>query len=178
MYETPVEQMIRPKNQGRMLPFWLDTKDAEARRGTVHVRGVDPNLIVGLDTRRQVFMVWGPSLALGGWCAIFDCEDDRGQAFRGTVPWPLIVHELRVARESEELSADRAQRLNEEREARMVRELRQEQYDATLYCGKAIQREVSGAGPGYSAQDVLDGYWSARESRKAPPRGQIISVGR
>lgn len=175
---TPsVENMIRPRNQGRMLPFWLDTKDPEAKRGTVHVRGVDANLIVGLDTRRQVYMVWGPSLALGGWCAIFDCEDDRGRAFRGTVPWPLIVHELRVARDSEELSADRVQRLNDEREAASIRALQDEQYEAAVYCAKGVAGDLSGSGR-HSPEDVLDGYWNARESRKAPPKGQIISVGR
>jgi len=98
-------QVGLPRNQGRMLPQWLDTRDAEAVRGSTRVRTVDRNLIVGRDRRRGVFQVWGPSLNAGGWLPICDCQDDEGRPFRGPVPWEVIVAALVQARGGE-LSAD------------------------------------------------------------------------
>jgi hypothetical protein len=159
-----------PKNQGRMLPYWLDTGDPEAQRGSTRVRSVDRNLIVGRDRRRGVFQVWGPSLSAGGWLPICDCQDDRGRPFRGTVPWELVVAALVQARGGE-LSADVAARHNEALDRAKDAELERQVEAGAKYYARAVAGEREGWGR-WDYRDVEDAYRMAQEGgSKAAPRG-------
>lgn len=165
-----------PKNQGRMLPHWLDTGDPEAQRGSTRVRSVDRNLIVGRDRRRGVFQVWGPSLSAGGWLPICDCQDDRGRPFRGTVPWELVVAALVQARGGE-LSADVAARHNEALDRAKDAELDRQVEEGAKYYARAVAGEREGWGR-WDYREVEDAYRMAQEGgSKAAPRGVKHFVG-
>jgi len=150
---------VRPRNNGRMLPAYLDAQHPEAVRGTTHVRTLDPNLVVGLDTRRTTFQVWGPSLAAGGWIAICDCQDDQGRPFRGTVPWERVCVALREAREGE-LSVDRAERENARLRAQTAAAADRELEEGAKYWARGIAGELHGWGR-WDAADIARG-WNSR----------------
>lgn len=165
----------KARGQGRMLPVWLDTGDPEAARGSVRVRTVDRNLIVGVDRRRGVFQVWGPSLQTGGWVPICDCQDDRGQPFRGTVPWEMVVGALIQARGGE-LSADVVARHNEALDRSREQELDRQVEEGARFYARAVAGEREGWSR-WSTSDVEDAYRSANEGRsKAEPRGRVTFV--
>lgn len=155
-----------------MLPVWLDTAEAEAERGSMRVRTVDRNLIVGMDRRRGVFQVWGPSVQTGGWVPICDCQDDRGQPFRGTAPWELVARALVQARGGE-LSADVAARHNEALDRSRELELDRQVEEGAKFYARAVAGEREGWSR-WSTLDVEDAYRNASEGRsKAAPRGKV-----
>lgn len=159
-----------PKNQGRMLPHWLDTRDPEAQRGSTRVRAVDRNLIVGRDQRRGVFQVWGPSLSAGGWLPICDCQDDTGRPFRGLVPWEVIVAALVQARGGA-LSADVAARHNDALDRSREEALDRQVDEGCRFYARAVAGEREGWGR-WDHREVEDAYRMAQEGGgKATPRG-------
>lgn len=164
----------RLRNHGRVFPVWLDTTNPEAQRGTTRLRAIDPNLTAGLDSRRGVMMVWGPSLEFGGWIPICDCQDDRGVPFRGHIPWEIILAELREAREGT-LSADRVlaaqDRQMQERDAFLSRQAE----EGAAFYRQAVAGEVSGSGR-FSAEDVGQAWRRQVHGEKPAPKGQIISL--
>ena len=145
---------------GRVLPAHLDTRGAEAVRGTNRVRAVDPNLIVGLDTRRGVHQVWGPSLSAGGWVPLMDVRDDLGVPYRGIVPWELVTAAILRGRAGGDQVADRIIRHNEDLVRRREAQQRAETGEKVRYCAHAVAREWSGDGR-YSAEDMLAGLRQA-----------------
>lgn len=165
------------KNQGRTFPAWLDLRDPEAMRGTVRVRSVDPNFTVGLDTRRQVYQVWGPALELGGYVPIMEVQDDRGVPYRGLVPWELVQHAIRRGRESTTSAVDRVAEHNRQLTASRKADMENEHLEAAKYCEEAMVREFQGNSP-WDARDVMDGYRSALTgSGKAEKRGLKVYDG-
>lgn len=161
-----------PRGQGRSFPVWLSVQDPEALRGTLALRTVDPNLTVGLDVRRGVYQVWGPSLDVGGWTPICDCQSDDGIPFRGSVPWPLIVRGLIQAREGE-LGPDRAARENAGLEAAAARVFESRLEEGSRYAARAVNGEVEGWGR-CDGRDLDDAFRCADEGRsKVEPRGRV-----
>jgi len=142
-----------------MLPVWLDTADPEAAKGSTRVRTVDRNLIVGVDRRRGVFQVWGPSLSTGGWVPICDCQDDGGRPFRGTVPWEVVVSALVQARGGE-LSADVVARHNEKLEQSQEAEFDRRVDEGARFYARAVAGEREGWGR-WDAADVEAAYRKA-----------------
>jgi hypothetical protein len=166
--------VARLQNHGRVFPYWLDLTDPEAVRGTRHIRTVDPNLTVGLDTRQHVYSIWGPSLSEGGWVQLLECRDDQWRPFRGFVPWELITAAIRRQMDDAERGifvTDRVQEANQRREQRAEREQSEAYGDALDYAARAVSRELSGDSP-WSAEDVVQGYHNAREGRSRAPRKQ------
>lgn len=161
-----------PRRQGRMLPVWLDTSDPEAARGSVRVRTVDRNLIVGLDRRRGVFQVWGPSLGVGGWVPICDCQDDLGRPFRGAVPWELVISALVQARAGE-LSADVVQRHNETLDRNRDAELDRRTQEGAEFYARAVAGEREGWGR-WDASDVEAAYQRQVNGVKPAPSGRHV----
>lgn len=162
--------LTRLRNHGRALPGWLDTRDPEAARGTVRLRTIDANLVVGLDRRRGVFQVWGPSLSAGGWVALCDCQDDAGEPFRGSVPWEVILASLVRARGGE-LSADVAARHNERLQRSADAALDDRIVEGARFYARAVAGEREGWGR-WDALEVEDAFRCADEGRsKAEPRG-------
>jgi hypothetical protein len=167
---------LKPRGQGRMLPHFIDTKDPEAVRGTYQLRRIDANLTVGLDRRRHVYQVWGPSLSAGGWVPICDGPDDDGRPYRGTVPWELICHALIQARDGEP-ACDRAARENERREAELAARHGAEVTDALRFGRRAIAGERSGWGR-WSGQEVAEAYARQAYGEKPGPTGRKIYIAR
>jgi len=168
--------MVTPTggNQGRVLPQWLATTDPEALRGTQRLRTVDRNLIVGLDRRRGVFQVWGPSLSSGGWVPICDCQDDEGRPFRGFVPWDLIAAALIRAREGE-LSADIVERHNERLYADEDRRVDERTADGAEFYARAVAGEREGWGR-FAAEDVEAAYLRQVLGEKPEAQGVVHSL--
>jgi hypothetical protein len=164
---------VRPRRQGRMLPEWLDTADAEAAKGGQHLRRIDPNLVVGRNRRTEIYEIWGPSLSAGGWVPICECRDDDWEPYRGHVPWARIVQALVNAREGEP-ACEVAARRNAEHAARMERERGEELRAALKYARRAVSLDAQGSCP-YPVQDVIEGYFNARDGRsKMHAQGRVI----
>jgi hypothetical protein len=155
-----------------LLPPYLDTKMPEAVRGTNRLRSIDPNLIVGWDTRRGVFTVYGPSIAFRGWVPIADCADDQGRPFRQIVPWELIMRGLVEAQDGPS-SAEKALAHNERQHAARQADLDARNHAAAEYFDDAMQGEIEGWGR-HRGQDVADGWKSATASQKPEPVGQRV----
>lgn len=149
------------------LPPYLDTKAPEAVRGTNRLRSLDTNLIVGLDTRRGVFTIYGPSTTFRGWVPIADAQDDNGRPFRGIVPWELIMKGLIDAQDGP-TCAERAFAANERMEHERQQTLDNRNHAAAEYFNEAMVGELEGWGR-WSGQDVADGWHSASESAKPAP---------
>jgi hypothetical protein len=166
----------RLKNQGRAFPLWIDTEDPDAKRGTIKLRTMDPNLTVGLNVRTHEYEVWGPSLEVGGWVPLCACLKDGGEPYRNPVPWDLIMVALRNAREGE-LSADWADRKNQEHLAAQEQQRTAFEEEALRFFLPAISGDLSGSGR-HSGESAMDAWNRQTYGQKAAPKGRIISVGR
>jgi hypothetical protein len=141
-----------------LLPFWLDTRDPEAVRGTARVRSVEPLWLAALDRRasarqgRPVYVVWGPQFTRGGWGPV--CELGT---VAGSPDWTGFVVAQQQARRGAERVVDRVLAHNE----RLIRDRERVQTDHRLaaaeYFGEAIAQEQDGT-LRYGAQDVLRGW--------------------
>lgn len=161
------------RGHGQAFPPWLDTQDPDAVRGTRFVRSVDPNLTVGRNRRDGSYMLWGPSVSLGGWVPIAVCQDDNGVAFAAPVPWELIVQGIRRQYDESERGLFAPQRAAARAEAWKDRQRRDSaaRTNATLrYAAKAVAGEIRGSGR-FDARDLMEGVVCADEGRtKTPPR--------
>jgi hypothetical protein len=148
---------MRLATPGGMFPAWLDTRDPEAVRGSNRVRAFDRNMVIGLDTRRWVYQLWGPSISAGGWVPIADVTDDYGQPLRGSgLVWDSVLLMVQRAREGAEAACDRVHAHNERLRASRLADMQADRRERTAYCAKAIGREVNGDGR-YSAEDMVRG---------------------
>lgn len=168
------EMTPRAHGQGKALPWWLDTRDPEAIRGTTRLRTIDPNLIVGRNRKTKVFEVWGPSLHYCGWVAICECRDDQWNPWYANVPWERVVASLIEARDGM-LAPDRAAAHNERLQAEMDARERDRVREGVKYYRRHVQGQDRGYGR-HSDQDVADGWHAALSSAKPAPRGQVISI--
>lgn len=161
----------------RIFPSWFDTSNPEAQRGTKFLRSVDPNLLVGFDTRKGCFTICGPSLSAKTWVPLTDCYDDQGRYFRAFVPWEKIAAGVKQQMADAERGifvVDRVKehnaRLDREKEAAFEDEVR----SSMKYARKAIATEYDGASR-WSGREVAEGYVMARDGRsKAAPVGRKI----
>ena len=160
-----------------IFPSWFDTKNPEAQRGTKHLRAVDPNLLVGFDTRRGCFTICGPSLSARTWVPLTDCEDDFGHYYRGFVPWEKIAVEIgRAMRDAERgiFTVDKVQAHNRKLDAQKDSVFENEVRNSMKYARKAIAAECNGAAR-WSGQEVAEGYLMARDGRsKCAPVGRKV----
>lgn len=162
---------------GCIFPSWFDTKNPEAQRGTKHLRAVDPNLLVGFDTRRGCFTICGPSLSAQTWVPLTDCEDDRGRFYRGFVPWERIAVGIKQAMDDAargRFTIDRVMEHNQKLDAQKDAEFAGMIRDSMRYACRAIAVECDGASR-WSPQDVAEGFRMARDGRsKRAPVGRKI----
>ena len=138
------------------IPAHIDTADPEAIRGTARVRLVDPAWLIGFNTIRAVYELWGPSLERC-WCHLLDVRADDGTPFRGVVPWERIVAALQRGRDAGERLATETHEHNERlRAANNARESARLK-DIVRYGHRGILAEQRGASRWASA-DVAEGY--------------------
>ena len=162
-----------------LFPSWFDTKNPEAQRGTKHLRAVDPNLLVGFDTRRGCFTICGPSLSARTWVPLTDCYDDSGRFYRGFVPWERIAVEIKRSMDEAargiftiDKVAAHNRKLDDARDSVFENEVR----NSMRYARKAVAQECDGASR-WSGQEVAEGYLMARDGRsKRAPVGRKVFV--
>lgn len=148
------------QGHGRMLPVWLDTQHPTAVHGTARVRSVDREFLVGLDRRRMVFQLWGPSIYAGGWVALQDVTDDFGRPLPpNEIAWELLTAALIRGREEGLNAAERVRDHNARLQAQQEKAGADDRRERVGYFQKAVYRELDGDGR-WNAQDVERGYRS------------------
>jgi hypothetical protein len=166
------------RGHGRILPIWFDARDPEAQRGTVRLRSIDPNLIAGLNRKRGVYEIWGPSTVQAGWVPLVECSDDYGKPYRGNVPWDLICISIARARQDGESAVDRVLAHNERLRASRQATIDDRNRASVQYAQKAIADEWDSASR-FSSADVMLGLKNAdegRSKRTAEERTELISL--
>lgn len=163
-------------NHGREFPAELDLRDPDAKRGTLILRGIDRELVVGFNRRRHVYEIYAPSLSAGGWVHCVDAMNDQGRPLRSPVPWQDVAFAIKDARDSELTPVERVAQHNARLADAEDRRLRQEAKEKVAYVRPAIRAETLGASR-HSTDDVMQALKNAENgTTKAPAKGQKFSL--
>lgn len=164
--------MVRLQNHGRSWPHWMSAADLEARRGTIRVRAVDPNLICLRNERKGWWEVWGPSISAGGWVSLMVVCDDRGRAWTQNPPWELVVNAIVRGRERALSIADEVEAHNASVRAAQEKLDQDRGADGCEFFRKAVAGEAEGWGR-WKADDVAAAWKRQTFGEQADPAGKV-----
>lgn len=156
------------KNHGRAIPSYYSTRDPEAVRGTAAVRVIDRELFVALDTRRQIYVLFGPSLSMGGWMPLMEIVNDFGVHLRPPIAWEQIAGAIQRSRDHADEDFRQMHEHNERLRAYQERVLHDLGRSCTGYVKKAVAGQREGWGR-WSPRDVMIGLHSALKGRSKEP---------
>lgn len=165
--------MTRFRNHGRMFPASFDTSDAEAKRGTARVQAIDRNLIVGRNTERGWYELWGPSISAGGWVLLLIVSDGQGRPYRANPPWDDVCAAILRGRNGAARIAEEVAEHNERVHEASMRAASERGRDGCEFFRKAVVGEAEGWGK-WSGDEVAAAYRRQTYGDKPAPKGRLI----